>query len=443
MSEVNTMSVQVEVEQLEGLKRRLTIKISEDQVSSAYQKKLNEVQKNIKIPGFRPGKVPHNVIEQRHGKDLVNETASELIDASFRDALTEHKLSPAAQPEIDSQTFEKNQPVEFSASFEVLPEITLTDLTGVSIDKAEVALSEEDETQALERMLKQHATWNEVDRAVQSGDQLTFDFEGSIDGTPFDGGKSEGFTLEVGSNQMIPGFEDQLIGFSVGDEKDITVTFPETYGVKDLAGKEAVFHIKAHKVCEPQLPEADDEFAKQLGVEEGLDSLKEQLRTMLTREAERTLKNKLHSDVSEALLDKNAIEVPQALIDAEVDHLHQSARQQMAMQQGKQQLPDVELPKEPYIEEATKRVTLGLLLAEVIKTNELKLDQAKLQERMFEMFSQYPNPQQMLEYYQKNQQMRTQLESQVLEEQAIESLLEKADINTVTKAYADVMNPAK
>ena len=437
------MSVQVEVEQLEGLKRRLTIKISEDQVSSAYQKKLNEVQKNIKIPGFRPGKVPHNVIEQRHGKDLVNETASELIDASFRDALTEHKLSPAAQPEIDSQTFEKNQPVEFSASFEVLPEITLTDLTGVSIDKAEVALSEEDETQALERMLKQHATWNEVDRAVQSGDQLTFDFEGSIDGTPFDGGKSEGFTLEVGSNQMIPGFEDQLIGFSVGDEKDITVTFPETYGVKDLAGKEAVFHIKAHKVCEPQLPEADDEFAKQLGVEEGLDSLKEQLRTMLTREAERTLKNKLHSDVSEALLDKNAIEVPQALIDAEVDHLHQSARQQMAMQQGKQQLPDVELPKEPYIEEATKRVTLGLLLAEVIKTNELKLDQAKLQERMFEMFSQYPNPQQMLEYYQKNQQMRTQLESQVLEEQAIESLLEKADINTVTKAYADVMNPAK
>ncbi len=437
------MSVQVEVEQLEGLKRRLTIKISEDQVSSAYQKKLNDVQKNIKMPGFRPGKVPHNVIEQRHGKDLVNETASELIDASFRDALTEHKLSPAAQPEIDSQTFEKNKPIEFSASFEVLPEITLTDLTGVSIDKAEVALSEEDETQALERMLKQHATWNEVDRAVQSGDQLTFDFEGSIDGTPFDGGKSEGFTLEIGSNQMIPGFEDQLIGFSAGDEKDITVTFPETYGVKDLAGKEAVFHIKAHKVCEPQLPEADDEFAKQLGVEEGLDALKEQLRTMLTREAERTLKNKLHSDVSEALLDKNAIEVPQALIDAEVDHLHQSARQQMAMQQGKQQLPDVELPKEPYIEEATKRVTLGLLLAEVIKTNELKLDQAKLQERMFEMFSQYPNPQQMLEYYQKNQQMRTQLESQVLEEQAIESLLEKADINTVTKAYADVMNPAK
>ena len=437
------MSVQVEVEQLEGLKRRLTIKISEDQVSSAYQKKLNDVQKNIKMPGFRPGKVPHNVIEQRHGKDLVNETASELIDASFRDALTEHKLSPAAQPEIDSQTFEKNQPIEFSASFEVLPEITLTDLTGVSIDKAEVALSEEDETQALERMLKQHATWNEVDRAVQSGDQLTFDFEGSIDGTPFDGGKSEGFTLEIGSNQMIPGFEDQLIGFSAGDEKDITVTFPETYGVKDLAGKEAVFHIKAHKVCEPQLPEADDEFAKQLGVEEGLDALKEQLRTMLTREAERTLKNKLHSDVSEALLDKNAIEVPQALIDAEVDHLHQSARQQMAMQQGKQQLPDVELPREPYIEEATKRVTLGLLLAEVIKTNELKLDQAKLQERMFEMFSQYPNPQQMLEYYQKNQQMRTQLESQVLEEQAIETLLEKADINTVTKAYADVMNPAK
>ena len=232
-----------------------------NEVNVAYQKRLKKISSTIKLPGFRPGKVPHNVIEQRHGKDLVNETASELIDASFRDALTEHKLSPAAQPEIDSQTFEKNQPVEFSASFEVLPEITLTDLAGVSIDKAEVALSEEDETQALERMLKQHATWNEVDRAVQSGDQLTFDFEGSIDGTPFDGGKSEGFTLEVGSNQMIPGFEDQLIGFSVGDEKDITVTFPETYGVKDLAGKEAVFHIKAHKVCEPQLPEADDRYA--------------------------------------------------------------------------------------------------------------------------------------------------------------------------------------
>ncbi len=437
------MSVQVEVEQLEGLKRRLTIKISEDQVSSAYQKKLNQVQKNIKMPGFRPGKVPYNVIEQRHGQDLVNETASELIDVSFRDALTEHKLSPAAQPEIDSQVFEKNQPVEFSASFEILPEIALVDLSGVSIERPEVALSEDDESQALDRMLKQHATWTEVDRAAGDGDQLTFDFEGSIDGTPFDGGKSEGFTLEIGSKQMIPGFEDQLIGFSAGDENDIEVTFPDSYGVKDLAGKAAVFHIKAHKVSEPSLPQADDEFAKQLGVDDGIDALKEQLRTMLTQEANRSLKNKLHSDVSEALLEKNTIEVPQALIDAEVDHLHQSARQQMAMQQGKQQLPDVELPKEPYIEEATKRVTLGLLLAEVIKKNELKLDQAKLQERMFEMFSQYPNPQQMLEYYQKNQQMRTQLESQVLEEQAIESLLEKADINIVTKAYADIMNPSK
>ncbi len=437
------MSVQVEVEQLEGLKRRLTIRISEDQVSSAYQKKLSQVQKSIKMPGFRQGKVPHNVIEQRHGQDLVNETASELIDASFRDALAEHQLNPAAQPEIDSQTYEKNQPVEFSASFEVLPEITLVDLEGVGIDKPEVALTEEDEAQALERMLKQRTSWNEVDRAAKEGDQLTFDFEGSIDGTPFDGGKSEGFSLEIGSKQMIPGFEDQLIGFSVGDEKDIEVTFPESYGVKDLAGKLAVFHIKTHKVCEPQLPEANDEFAKELGVEDGMDALKEQLRTMLTREAERALKNVLHSDVSEALLEKNAIEVPQALVDAEVDHLHQSARQQMAMQQGKQQPADVELPKEPYIEEATKRVTLGLLLAEVIKKNSLKLDQAKLQERMFEMFSAYPNPQQMLEYYQKNKQMRTQLESQVLEEQAIESLLEKADINSVTKAYAEIMNPSK
>ncbi len=437
------MSVEVEVEQLEGLKRRLTIKISEDQVVSAYSKKLSQVQKNIKLPGFRPGKVPQNIIEQRHGKDLLNETASELFDSSFRDALTEHNLNPAAQPSIDSQVIEKNKPVEFTASFEVLPEIDLTDLDGVAIDKVEVALTEEDESKALERVLKQHVTWTEVDRAAKEGDQLTFDFEGSINGTPFDGGKSEGFSLELGSKQMIPGFEDQLIGFSVGDEKDIEVTFPENYGVKDLAGKPAVFRIKVHKVSEAELPEANDEFAKKLGIDDGFDALKEQLRTMLMREAERQLKNSLHTDVSTALLAKNDIAVPQALIDAEVDHLHQSARQQMAMQQGKQQLPEVDLPKEPYIEEATKRVKLGLLLAEVIKLNEIKLDQTKLQERMMEMFSSYPNPQQMLEYYQNNKQMRAQLESQVLEEQAIEFLLEKADINSISKAYEEIMNPAQ
>ncbi len=437
------MSVEVDVEQLEGLKRRLTIKISEDQVDSAYNKKLSQVQKNIKMPGFRPGKVPQNIIEQRHGKDLLNEIASELFDSSFRDALTEHNLNPAAQPSIDSQVIEKNKPVEFTASFEVLPDIDLNDLDGVAIDKVEVALTEEDENKALERVLKQHVTWTEVDRAAKEGDQLTFDFEGSINGTPFDGGKSEGFSLELGSKQMIPGFEDQLIGFSVGDEKDIEVTFPENYGVKDLAGKPAVFRIKVHKVAEAELPDANDDFAKQLGIEGGFDALKEQLRTMLTREAERQLKNTLHNDVSNALLTKNDIEVPQALVDAEVDHLHQSARQQMAMQQGKQQLPDVDLPKEPYIEEATKRVKLGLLLAEVIKLNEIKLDQTKLQERMMEMFSSYPNPQQMLEYYQNNKQMRAQLESQVLEEQAIEFLLEKADINSISKAYEEIMNPAQ
>ena len=437
------MSVEVDVEQLEGLKRRLTIKISEDQVDSAYNKKLSQVQKNIKMPGFRPGKVPQNIIEQRHGKDLLNEIASELFDSSFRDALTEHNLNPAAQPSIDSQVIEKNKPVEFTASFEVLPDIDLNDLDGVAIDKVEVALTEEDENKALERVLKQHVTWTEVDRAAKEGDQLTFDFEGSINGTPFDGGKSEGFSLELGSKQMIPGFEDQLIGFSVGDEKDIEVTFPENYGVIDLAGKPAVFRIKVHKVAEAELPDANDDFAKQLGIEGGFDALKEQLRTMLTREAERQLKNTLHNDVSNALLTKNDIEVPQALVDAEVDHLHQSARQQMAMQQGKQQLPDVDLPKEPYIEEATKRVKLGLLLAEVIKLNEIKLDQTKLQERMMEMFSSYPNPQQMLEYYQNNKQMRAQLESQVLEEQAIEFLLEKADINSISKAYEEIMNPAQ
>lgn len=437
------MAVHAELEQLEGLKRRLTIKVSEEQFKNTYSKKLQEVIKNIKLPGFRAGKVPAHVVEQRHGTDLVNEVAGELIDSSFREALAEHDLSPAAQPQIDAGTqFAKDKPIEYSATFEILPEITLVDLTDTPIEKVVVEVSDEDEKQAIDRLLKQHATWTDVDRAVANGDQLVFDFAGTINGTAFDGGTSEGFTLEIGSNQMIPGFEEPLVGMSAGEEKDITVTFPETYGVKDLAGKEAVFHIKAHQVKEAACPELNDEFASSLGIE-SLDKLKEQVRLMVGNEANTRVQNALYQRVADALLEKNTVEVPAVLIDAEVAHLQQSARQQMASQQGKKDIEGIDLPRDPYVEDATKRVSLGLLLAEVIKVNSIKLDQAKLQQRVMEMFSNHPNPQEILEYYQKNKQMQSEMESQVLEQQAIECLLEKANITEVTQSCAEVMASLK
>ena len=429
------------VEKLSTVECQLNVTVSVEEVSSAYQTHLKKIATSAKIDGFRPGKVPAHLIEQRFGKGVAAEVASELLQGSFEKAVEEHKLRVAGQPTIDAPELNKNQPYVYSAKFEIYPDIELRQLEDQSVKQVKSALTDVDIEKMLENIRRQHADWIDVERASKKGDRLLFDFEGFIDDKVFDGGSSKDFQLELGSKQMIAGFEEGLVGAKSSQELDLKVTFPEDYPAKNLAGKPAVFKIKIHKVKEAKLPALDDELAKKMGIKEGgLEALKTQVKKNMEVELKRAVINKNKQFVLDKLVELNSITVPTALINTEIQHLQRMTLQQIAAQQGKQELPKMELPRDPYVEQATKRVALGLLLAEAIKLYDIKLDADKVRERVEEIAASYSQSEEIISWYYKNKSLINEIEAAVLEEQVVNKLLEKVDVNENSESYDDLMN---
>lgn len=427
------------IEKLEGLKRKLTVKVPQKLVEEAYQNYLKKTAKKAKIKGFREGKVPLPVVEKQFGKSIRAEVAGELMQSSFQEAVDEHDLKVAGTPEVNPEEISKDKDFKYEVFFEVYPEIAFKDLEGESIDKEIAEVTEEDLNEMLLKLRKQHANWKEVDRASEEGDRLDIDFEGFIDGKPFEGGKAKNFQLELGSKQMIAGFEEGLIGKKAGEDVELKVTFPEQYPVEDLASKPATFKVKINKVEQPELPELNDEFGKKLGFDDGIEGLKQQVRKSLEMELKQVIQGKLKSEVLERLLKLNQFSVPSALIDSEVEHLQQMTRQQMAAQQGLREIPNVELAKEPFLKEAEKRVSLGLLLSEAIQKYQIQLDKDKVSEKIHQIAASYKKPEDVVAWYYKNKQLMSEIEASVLEEQVVDKLLEKATINEVKRTYKEIM----
>lgn len=434
--------MQSAIEKLEGLQRCLKVSVPQAEVEKAYQQKLQEVAKTVKLKGFRVGKVPIKVVEQKFGSDILNEVAGELIQSSFEKAIEEHKLNIAGTPDVKPQSFNKTAPIEYEATFEVYPEIELKDLTGESIEKHIAEVTDEDVNTMLEKLRKQQAIWEDVDQGAKQGDRVVIDFEGFIDDKPFEGGSAKDFQLELGSKQMIPGFEDGLIGAKAGDELNLNVTFPEKYPVQDLAGKAAMFKVTVNKVQAGKLPPIDDGLAKKIGVEGGIDDLRKQIRKNMQLELERFTNEKLKQNVLDRLLNRNTVLLPKSLIDSEIEHLQQMARQQMAIQQGSREIPKVDLPREPFIQEAHKRVSLGLLLAEAIKSLNLKLDDTKVREKVNEIAAGYQKPDEVVSWYYKNKKLLAEIEAVVLEEQVVDKLLEQVNLKEKASTYDEIIEMA-
>lgn len=426
------------IEKLEGLKRKLTVKIPKESVQEAYQKSLEKTAKTAKIKGFRPGKIPLQVVEKQFGKSIRAEVAGDLMQSSFQEAVDEHQIRVAGQPEVNPEELEKGKEFKYEAIFEIYPEIEFKDLDGESINKEVAEVSGEDLNEMLEKLSKQHANWKEANRPAEEGDRLDIDFEGFIDDKPFEGGKAKNFQLELGSKQMIAGFEEGLIGAKPHEEMELKVTFPEQYPVEDLASKPAVFKIKINKIEEPELPELNDEFAKKLGFED-IEALKKQVRNSLEMELEQVIQGKLKTEVLERLLKLNQLSVPDALIDSEVEHLQQMTRQQVAIQQGLREAPEMELAREPFLKEAEKRVSLGLLLAEAIQVYQIKIDKDKVRDKINQIAASYKKPEEVVAWYYKNKQLMSEIEASVLEDQVVGKLLEKAKINEIARSYKEVM----
>lgn len=430
--------MQVSVETTQGLERRLTISVPAEQIENTVKEALKSEAKKARIPGFRPGKVPVSVINKRYGKAIRQDITGEVMQRNFIEAIIAEKLNPAGAPtfvagDTDAESF------KFVATFEIYPEVELKGLEAINVEQPTSEVTDADVDTMIETLRKQHATFEAVEREAAVGDKAKINFVGSIDGEEFEGGKAEDFELELGSGRMIPGFESGVEGHKAGEEFDIEVTFPEDYHAENLKGKVANFVITLNEVLAANLPEVNDEFAQLFGVTDGgLEALKAEIRKNMGRELEQALKANVKEQVLNGLLEQNEIELPKPLIDGEVEVLRKQAMQRF----GDQAANMPELPADLFTEQAERRVKVGLLLGEVIKTNELKAEDDRVQSLIASMASAYEDPSEVVAYYNGNEEMMQNMRNVALEEQAVEALLKTAKLTEKAVNFEEFMNKA-
>ncbi|ASA56833.1 trigger factor [Vibrio gazogenes] len=429
--------MQVTVETLEGLQRRLNITVPAANIEDAVTAELRNIAKNRRFDGFRKGKVPMKMVAKMYGKAVRQDILGEVMQRHFIEAIIQEKVNPAGAPTFTPVENEENKDLVFNATFEVYPEVELKGLDNIEVEKPNVAVKDEDVAEMLETLRKQQATWTEVDAAAEEGKRVTLDFVGTIDGEAFEGGKAEDFALEMGAGRMIPGFEDGIVGKTAGMEFEIDVTFPEDYHAENLKGKAAKFAIKISKVEERELPELNDEFVAKFGVSEGgVEALQAEVRKNMERELKQAVKQRIKQQAIDGLVKENDIDVPSALIDQEIEVLRQQASQRF----GGNPEAAAQLPRELFEEQAKRRVVVGLLLGEVIKADDLKADDEKVKALIEDMATAYEDPQEVVTYYEQNEELMNNMRNVALEEQAIDALLAKAKISEKDVSFNELMN---
>ncbi|PMR77502.1 trigger factor [Billgrantia endophytica] len=433
--------MQVSVETTSQIERRVTFQVPAAEVDEAVEARLKDTAKNVRLNGFRKGRVPMAVVRQRYGRDVRDEVVGEVMRERYVKAITEENLNPAGFPNIEPRVNESGKDLEFVASLEVYPEIELASIEGTEVERPVVEVTDTDLEEMVETLRKQNAAWEEVDRVAEDGDQVTIDFQGFLGDEPFEGGSAEGHDLVLGSGNFIPGFEDQLAGAKAGEEKEIKVTFPEDYQASHLAGQEATFQVKVHKVSGQALPEIDEDFIKRFGVEDGdVGKFHAEVKKNMAREAKQAVDNRVKQQVLDALKKANDVPVPQSLVQQETDGLKRQAAQQFGLGED---FDVSQLPDELFTEQAKGRVQVGLLLAEVIKSGELDATDDEIRAKVEELAEQYQEPQQVVDYYMGNDQLKTQVKSAILEEKAVDRLLEQATVKDVEMSYQQALAAAQ
>ena len=426
----------VTVESTGALERRMRVEVPIERIESEVDSRLKSVGRTAKIKGFRPGKVPARVVRQRYGKQVRQEVLGEIMQKSYSDAVMQENLRPAGGPKIQTED-EDGKTFAFVATFEVLPEVKLKDLDKIKVETPDVEIGESDIDDMLLSLRKQRATWDEVERKSKDGDRVIVDFKGTIDGEEFQGGSGTEIPVVLGQGQMLPDFEKGLKGIKAGDEKTIKVKFPKDYHAEDLAGKTAEFAINTHRVETEVLPELNDEFAEAFNVSEGgLEQLKKDVRENMEREAKQKIDGDIREQVMNGLIEKNPIDVPQALVHEEMHSMQHEAMQRLGIEDH-----DKAPPMENFKDAAGKRVRLGLLLRQVIADNNIAADEAAIRARVEDMCAGYENAEDMVNMYLGNPQVMQQIEPMVVEQKAVEWLLENGKAKKKKVSFKDYMNP--
>lgn len=431
--------MQVSLETTSGLERRLTVGVPAEQVENEVENRLKQAARNVSIKGFRKGKVPMSVVKQRFGAGIRQEVVGDVISRSFYAAVQKENVKPAGQPSIQPKQLAVGKDLEYVATFEVYPSVALSDLSAFEITKYTAEVTEADVDNMIEVLRKHQATWSVVERAAADGDQVNINFVGTKDGVEFAGGKADNHALLLGSKSMIPGFEDGIVGMKAGEQKTVALTFPDDYQAEELKGAAVEFVITVNSVSEAQLPELKKEFFQKFGVEKGGEKqFRKEVKANMDRELGNALKAKVKVQVMDALIASHTTDVPKALVANEIEVLRNQMMQRFG---GQQQNFDVKslLPDTMFQEEASRRVTLGLIVGEIVKSAKLKPDAKRVRAMIEEIASTYQEPKEVVEYYSSNQELMGGVESAVLEDQVVDHIIAQAKVSEVETNYDEII----
>ena len=416
--------MQASVTTTHGLERRLEVAVPGERVAGEVDQRLKRLARTARLKGFRPGKVPFAVVRQQFGSQVHAQTVSDLMQSTFAEAVSQHRLRPAGGPRIEPIAVEPGSELRYAAIFEVLPDVTLKPLDAIAVERPVATVSDEDVEAMLQSMRAQRPLFTLVERAAQQDDRVTIDYEGRIDGSVFPGGKGEGMQVTIGAHRILAEIEQALIGMAAGDSKTIPALFPEDYGAKAVAGKAAEFDLKLVKVEERSLPPVDADFARAFGVADGdLERLRSEIRSNMERELEEAVRARLREQLFNALYRDNPLDVPHSMLEEQIGEMQaQTARRFGA--QDPQQAPG----REAFEPGARKRVVLGLLLSEIVRAQGLKVDRARVEQRLEALIAAHPDPQEARRQYLASREAMQQIESSALEDQALDWALTQVKV---------------
>ncbi len=431
--------MQVSIESSTGLERQLKIGVPADKIEQEVTARLEKATKTVSIKGFRKGKVPLRVVKQHYGKGVRQEVVGEVVNSSFYEAIQQEDLRPVGQPRIDDLKDSEGQDLEYTAIFEVYPEVKLADISKVKISRPSADVNDADVETMIEVLRNQQATFEVSDKPSEDGDQLNIDFVGTHKKEEFAGGSAEGQDLVLGSNSMIPGFEDGLVGLSAGEETVLKLKFPKDYHAEELKGKAVQFAVKVNAVSSKQMPELNDEFFKIYGVEEGGEAkFREDVQGNMERELRNAIRTKVKNRVMNQLFDLNKVELPEALVSNEITQLKQQMVQQFG---GGQQIDLSMLPDDMFKEKAERRAALGVIVSELVKVEEMTPNEEQVRARVDEIASTYEQPREVVDYYYSKPELLSSVEAVVLEDQVTELVLSKAKVKEEAVSYEEAVKP--
>ena len=422
-----------------ALERRLDLSVVIADLDKEIDQRLKRMGKNLKMPGFRPGKVPFNIVKQNYGHEAYVDALNEALEKAFNAAVKAQQMRVAGSPKIEPKKTENEALLEFTAVFEVYPEVKVADLKDVEIERPVLEVGAGELENTLNVLRKQRIRYEPVDRAAATGDRVTIDFLGKKDGVPFQGGEAKDYPFVLGEGQMLADFESAAIGLKAGESKTFEMTFPAEYHAKDLAGQAVTFDIAVKQVSEGVLPEIDAEFARSLGIADGdTEKMRTEIETNLKREVKSRLKSRVKNQVMDALLKTNPIDVPQALVEIEIEQLMQNARHDMEQRSGKK-MKDFPMQREWFTDQAKRRVSLGLVLSEIVKSNELHAKPEQIKSVVDESAQSYEHPEEVVRWYYAQPQRLAEIEGLVIEDNVVEWALASAKVLEKSVAFDELM----